>query len=95
MGYGGMLFDEIIGQTSEDQIVNSKNTSNDRTVGVEGRRLTNVLLQQQRNVLQLTGRGTELSNLGNYTDGLERRVTECTEKQLTAGQVHQTESQQE
>ena len=72
--------------------------SNDRMGGEQGRRVTELLFQQQqRDVFQFIGRDTELRCLGysdGCTDSLERSETQCTEQQRSARLAHQTENHQ-
>ena len=71
----------------------SSSSEKNKSGCVKGQHLANVLKQQQPVVDQNTGRVTELCGY-SCTDSLERRVAECTEKQLTAGTARQTEYHQ-
>ena len=93
-GYGGEMFS--VGEYRKPESKGTKPDYNpDNTSGNgKGRLLTQVLIQQQPGVVQKIGRDTELygdSYEKSYTDGLERSIPECTEKQLLAGPARRIE----
>ena len=80
----------------DSYMADTYSTSNDKRGGEQGRLNENILVQQQHAVRQPAsqpgsrgvGRDTELRSLGgqnSFTDSSERRQTECTDQQRSAG----------